>query len=85
MIDLINVESLKFDDEEFVRFLRKNANMINSSEMFADLYKWNPGIGKTKFFRFNKSKIINNYITHLKQGKIVCEGDNLTVCGNPWR
>ena len=78
------VESLKFDDEEFVRFLRKNANMINSYEMFADLYKWNPGIGKTKFFRFNKSKIINNYITHLKQGKIVCEGDNLTVCGNPY-
>ena len=78
------VESLKNDDTEFVKYLRKNANLVNSYDMFADLYEWNPGIGNSKFFRFNKSKIINEYITKLKKGKITTAGDNLTVCGNPY-
>lgn len=78
------VESLKFDNDEYIRFLRKNANIINSYDMFADLYEQNPGIANTKFFRFNRSKIINDYVSTLKKGKITVNGDNLTVLGNPY-
>ena len=78
------VESLKFDNEQFVEYLRRNANIINSFDMFADLYEWNPDIANSRFFRFNKSIIIKDYVARLKKGKITVSGDNLTVCGNPY-
>lgn len=78
------VESLKFDNGEFVKYLRKNANVVNCYNMLADLYEWNPAFGNSKFFRTNKRVIINEYVTRLKKGKIVVPGDNLTVCGNPY-
>lgn len=78
------IESLKNDDTEFIKYLRKNANLVNSYDMFADLYEWNSGIGNSKFFRYNKSQIIKDYVAKLKKGKIILPGDNLVVCGNPY-
>lgn len=78
------VESIKFNNDEFVSFLRRNANFVNPNEMLADLYDWNPDIAKTKYWKTCKRKIINEFVTKLKKGKIFVEGDNLTVCGNPY-
>ena len=78
------VESLKFDNIKFVEYLRCNANYVNIYDMLADLYEWNPEIGNSRFFRNTKSKIINDYVSRLKKGKITVYGDNLTVCGNPY-
>lgn len=78
------VESLKTDNNVFVEYLRKNANIVNSYEMLADLYEWNSNIGNTKFFRYHKKKIISNYVNTLKNGKITANGDNLTCVGNPY-
>jgi hypothetical protein len=78
------VELLKSDDEVFEEYLRKNATVVNSYEMLADLYRWNPDFVYSKLWRVNKSKIINQYVFRLRKGKIVAPGDNLTVCGNPY-
>ncbi len=78
------VELLKQDNDEFEKFLRKNANEINHYEMLADLYKHNNNFGNSEWFRLEKRKIINNYVTKLRKGKIAVDADNLTICGNPY-
>ena len=78
------VEKLKRDNDEFEVFLRKNANEINHYEMMADLYRHNHEFGNSKWFREEKKKIISNYVHYLRKGKILVEGDNLTVFGNPY-
>ena len=78
------VESLKRDPDEFEKFLRQNANEINHYLMMADLYAHNPAIAKSRWFLYEKKKIINAFVFKLRNGKIFVEGDNLTVCGNPY-
>ena len=83
--DSINyVELIKSDNDEFEKFLRKNANEINHYEMLADLYRHNNDFAECKWFREEKRKIISNYVHKLRKGKIFVEGDNLTVFGNPY-
>ena len=74
----------KQDNNEFEKFLRKNANEVNHYEMMADLYDHNHEFGNSTFFRHEKSKIISAYVYKLRKGKIVVNGDNLTTCGNPY-
>ena len=83
-ISIDYVELLKKDNNEFEKFLRKNANEINHYEMLADLYSQNNDFGNSKFFRYEKKEIIKQYVFRLRKGKIVVNGDNLTVCGNPY-
>ena len=78
------VELLKEDNDEFEKFLRKNATAVNHYEMLADLYNWNHEFANSKMWKTDKSSIINGYVAKLKKGKIMVEGDNLTVCGNPY-
>ena len=78
------VELLKRDNNEFEKFLRKNATAVNHYEMLADLYDWNHDFQNSKMWKIDKSKIINQYVGKLKSGKITVCGDNLTVCGSPY-
>ena len=78
------VESLKSNNDEFEKFLRKNSNEINHYEMLADLYERNHDFANCKWFREEKRKIISAYVSHLRKGKIFVNGDNLTVFGNPY-
>lgn len=78
------VELLKRDNDEFEKFLRKYANEVNHYEMLADLYHHNHDFGNSTFFRDEKKKIIFEYVYKLRKGKIMVNGDNLTVCGNPY-
>lgn len=78
------VNLLKNDNNEFESFLRKNATEVNHYEMLADLYKWNPEFVNSKMWKVDKSSILNSYVAKLRKGKITIEGDNLTVCGNPY-
>ena len=52
------VELLKSDDQEFEKFLRKNANEVNHYEMMADLYRKNPAFADSKWYRYEKRQII---------------------------
>lgn len=83
-ISIDYVELLKRDNNEFEKFLRKNANEINHYEMLADLYNQNCDFGNSTFFRHEKSEIIKQYVFRMRKGKILVNGDNLTVCGNPY-
>lgn len=78
------IESLKTDNNEFEKFLRKYSNEINHYEMLADLYKYNNNIADSSWFRNEKKKIIFDYVHRMRKGKILVNGDNLTVCGNPY-
>jgi len=78
------VENLKTDDKSFEQFLRQYSNEINHYEMLADLYKHNYEFANSKYFRQEKKEIISNYVRRLKKGKITVNGDNLTMCGNPY-
>ena len=78
------VEKLKTDPAEFEGFLRKNATEVNHYEMLADLYRQNKDFGNSTYFRHEKSEIIKQYVYKLRKGKIFVNGDNLTVCGNPY-
>ena len=78
------VERLKNDNDEFEKYLRKNATVINHYEMMADLYDWNHDFANCRMWKVDKSKIISQYVFRLRKGKIVAPGDNLTVCGNPY-
>lgn len=78
------VERLKTDPDEFELFLRKNANEINHYHMLADLYDQNHEFGSSKWFREEKKKIISAYVSRLRKGKVLVNGDNLTVFGNPY-
>lgn len=78
------IELLKNDNTEFEKFLRKNANEINHYEMLADLYSHNHEFANSTFFREEKRKIIYDYVYRMRKGKILVNGDNLTICGNPY-
>ncbi len=78
------VELLKKDSDEYEKFLRKNATLVNHYEMLADLYHHYPTIANSDYFREEKWRIIQSYVTKLRSGKIIVEGDNLTTCGNPY-
>lgn len=78
------VERLKEDNDAFEAFLRNNANGVNHYEMLADLYKQNHDFAGSIYFRKERSGIIREYVNKLKTGKIFVNGDNLTVCGNPY-
>lgn len=77
------VESIKKDPDKFNEFLKKNGNITNHYDMMSALYEHNPLIADSKWFRQEKSRIIQNYVGKLKKGKIFVSGDNLTMCGNP--
>lgn len=78
------VETLKNDNDEFERFLRKYANEVNHYEMLADLYEHNNDFANSTYFRHEKAEIIKQYVYRMRKGKIMVAGDNLTVCGNPY-
>lgn len=78
------VKNMKNDNVLFGDYLYTNKNLFNSYEMLLALYGWNHGIANTNFFRKAKSKIINDFINKkVKMGKVLVEGDNMTVCSNP--
>lgn len=78
------VESLKFNPEEFEKYLRKNATAVNHYEMLADMHRWNKDFHNSRWFRNEKKKVIWNYVYRLRTGKITVHGDNLTIFGNPY-
>lgn len=78
------VESMKKDNGIYAKYLRKNATVVNHYEMLADLYDWGNKFGNSTWFRVEKYKILNTYVNRLRTGKIVVNGDNLTIFGNPY-
>lgn len=78
------VESMKKDNGIYAKYLRKNATVVNHYEMLSDLYDWENSFGNSTWFRYEKGQNIRTYVNRLRTGKIVINGDNLTIFGNPY-
>lgn len=74
----------KTNDETYLEYLKNKKNKFNINEIILSLVKWNPDFRKTAFFRDKKTKDISKLKNeYFKQGRLLQEGDNLTVMGNP--
>ncbi|PNT94161.1 hypothetical protein [Clostridium thermosuccinogenes] len=76
------IQKLKNDDETYINYLLDNVNAINCNEMLASLYEHNKKIVYTKVFKDKRKKDIQNYINHVKKGKIRLNADYCTIIGN---
>lgn len=78
------IENMKNDNKVFIDYLKITKSEINENEMIIDLYNRNNNFAESEFFRKYKSKTISEYKETLRAGKILLNGDNLTVVGNPY-
>lgn len=81
-IDYVN--NLKQSDEVFLKMLKDTATEGNNNNLILDLYSQNKDFKECDFYKTFKTKTISNIKKRAKQGKLLVEGDNLTVCGNPY-
>lgn len=80
-IDYCN--NLKQDHSAFINYLRQEANNYNINNVLIALEEYNDSFKDTKYFREKKAKIISKLKKKMMLGKLLQEGDNLTICGNP--
>lgn len=78
------VNSLKDNNDEFIDFLNRTKSDVNANEMMIALYNRNNKFAGSELFRTYKTSKISEYKETLRAGKLLCEGDNLTICGNPY-
>lgn len=76
-------EMIKHTDA-FIDHLRMNTSCYSIDRILVALYERNPDIQYTEFFKEKKSDILCKFKRkRLMMGKLLQEGDNLTICGNP--
>ena len=80
-IDYCN--NLKQDHSAFINYLKQEANDYNINNVLIALDEYNDYFKDTKYFREKKTKIISKLKQKMMLGKLLQEGDNLTICGNP--
>ena len=72
------------DDEAYLKYLDQRKNNFNINEMLIELVKWNPDFRCTELFRSKKTKDISKLKNeYFKQGRLLQNGDNLTIMDNP--
>lgn len=72
------------DTDAFINHLRMNTSCYSIDRILVALYEWNPDIQYTEFFKEKKSDILCKFKRkRLMMGKLLQEGDNLIICGNP--
>lgn len=70
--------------DAFVDHLRMNKSVYSIDRILVALYEHNTDIQYTEFFKDRKSDILTKFKRkRLMLGKLLQEGDNLTICGNP--
>lgn len=78
------VESLKQNDDEFLKYLEKNKNFSNDYKVLIALCEQNRDFLRSSYFRRRKRKIIENYVLNMKSGKLIQNAENLVVVGSPY-
>lgn len=78
------VESLKSDDNEFLKYLEMNKNFSNDFEVLVALCKQDPSFVRSSYFRSRKYKILQTYVNNVKSGKLIQNADNLVIVGSPY-
>lgn len=82
-IDYCN--QLKLSDDAFMEYLRSTATKYNINNVLLALDEHtNENIRYTELFSDKKRRVISNFKTNrLMVGKLLQQGDNLVICGNP--
>lgn len=75
--------NLKQDHSAFINYLKQEANDYNINNVLVALDEYNDSFKDTKYFREKKAKIISKLKKKMMLGKLLQEGDNLTLCSNP--
>lgn len=78
------INKLKSDNEEFLKYLKKNTNFSNDYEVLIALANHNPDFMRSDYFRDRKRKIIEAYVTDFKGGRTLQNADNLIIVGSPY-
>lgn len=73
------------DHDAFMEHLKRTSgNKYSVGNMLIALDKWNHDFRYTDYFKKKKSEILSEFKNkRLKLGKILQNGDNLVICGNP--
>lgn len=78
------INKLKDDNKEFIKHLSENKSIVNPYEMMIDLFNHNDRFSKTELFKDFKADTVAELKKSLRKGKILTDGDNLTIVGNPY-
>ncbi|WMC93205.1 hypothetical protein [Kineothrix sp. MB12-C1] len=76
---------LKLDNEAFLQYLAITGTAKYSiNNVLIDLYQLNSNFKYMEYFKLKKDSKINEFKNkRLRLGKLLQNGDNLTICGNP--
>jgi len=77
------INSLKNDDEFYIKYLENSSDVINANQAWVELYKINKEIVSTIEFKKYRRNKIKAYVNYVKGGKIRLDGDYCVMIGNP--
>ena len=78
------LEGLKDSNESFIKMLSDSATAGNNNNLIVDLYNNNVDFRESDFYKTFKTETISSMKKRARTGKLLVEGDNLTVCSNPY-
>lgn len=78
------LELIKKDNNEFLKYLKRNINFSNDYEVLLELCNQNKEFIRSKYFRDRKERIIRTYFEEIKSGKLIQNADNLVIVGSPY-
>lgn len=78
------VYQLKNNINVFLDYLKRNSNFSNDFEVLIALVKQDPDFEQCSYFKERRNRIIQSYIANAKMGRIINNGDNLTIVGSPY-
>jgi len=78
------IQRLRTDDNVFLDYLNRNKNFSKDYEVLIALCEHNPKFLRCDYFRQRRNKIILDYVTNMKSGRVIQNADNLTIVGSPY-
>ena len=78
------IQKLRIDDAAFLDYLERNKNFSKDYEVLIALVKHNPQFIQCDYFRQRRNKIVTDYVTNMKSGRVIQNADNLTIVGSPY-
>ena len=78
------IYKLKHDPDIFLEYLKRNANYSNDYEVLIALVNQDRDFLYSKYFKERKDNIVKSYVRNAQMGRIINEGDNLTIIGSPF-
>lgn len=78
------IYKLKTDDDVFMDYLRRGVNFSNDYDVLLALVEHNKDFIRSSYFKQRRANIIKSYIKMSKTGRIINNGDNMTIVGSPY-